>query len=41
MPGLQEKRAAQAAERAAEEARELKHYRSQLTFKVCLCVLIT
>ena len=41
MPGLQEKRAAQAAERAGEEARELKQYRSQFTFKVCLCLLST
>lgn len=30
---MQEKRAAEAAERALEEARELKDYRSQLTFK--------
>ena len=30
---MQEKRAAEAAERAVEEARELKDYRSQLTFK--------
>ena len=31
---MQEKRAAEAAERAAEEAKDLKEYRSQLTFKV-------
>lgn len=34
MLNLQVRKAANAAERAAEEARELKEYRSQLTFKV-------
>jgi len=37
---LQEKKAAEAAERAVEEARELKEYRSQLTFKVCIFSLL-
>ena len=37
---LQEKKAAEAAKRAVEEARELKEYRSQLTFKVCIFSLL-
>ena len=36
---LQEQRAAEAAERAAEDARELKEYRSQLTFKASQTLL--